>query len=1188
MNPGETKPRDEGDDEEFGEVLHHRLSRLAARLERLTSGQQSYSQPTAAQPLTDAQMASDAFAEDDADFDVKRPQRRRTDRAGLQGDSRRPVRAEKAGLDEIAAALREIDRSQPTAAPRRRREDTPEPTATEERLRSIRQRIDALKTRQRDVGGAIDSAVTGDDAANSEATISRRSEQITSTSQFNAAVAEIAARQRDIDGQRGAAAENERHSAPAVPRQISERPEPDLTAVISELKSRVEELARSANDRDGAMDNGLTELPRSAPSREQDTIPSAVERQLSVIRSQLETSANVDDLSAIAASNNLLLERVDQLLSRTPAGLGEVVQEIIHRVPSGDRFDTLVAEIDRLSERLSTIDHKEDLARIEARMVGLNEQVASGATARFEAEITGIRDAVEGLSRMLHNGSSPALTRLENRLSQISDRFEAVLASAPRADATADLFDRLETIAARGENAPAALEALASEIAELRARERSELAKLDHHIQQLASRLEEAIEGQASGGFAVAELERKLTILTERLDEVASADTGADKMAALDQIEGQLGHLSARLDEVNASAESADGLSHLEAQVVALTGRLEGLASDRETLQQVQQNLSHVETLVNSSDANSLDMIQRAARDAVQELSDTDGDRNTRIVQELREDLRELQQASQGTNQPLDAVHETLDRVVARLGSLEADVRSETGRAIVEQPVASPVPHAEAAPVLQSQPLRRPSEQLPTEDPTSDRPLSPGSNRPPIEPNRDGGRDRRADFIAAARRAAQAAAAEHGAIRQASPADDNGESEAGRLLRFRRTLSENRRPILLAAGAVVLAIAAFQFAKPLFGSSDGAESAAPIVMAAADSVAPPIVAAPPLAVDAIVEGDPEILEAPPVSRAAANVSPGAAAFIPPDGVTSPLNPQTVVAPAADAGTYAMPEESIGAVRLRVAAAQGDPAALYEVGARYADGVGVARDLAEAAIWLERAAEAGLAVAQHRLAAMYEAGLGVPEDRATALQWYSAAAEQGNILAMHNLGVMFSQGIDGPPDFDAAVGWFASAADHGIRDSQYNLGVIYARGIGVDPNLVEAYKWFAIAAAQGDSDAAARRDDVAAALTPEQLTAARASVTVWTVQSAPAASNAVEAPEDGWDVPEERVDAGDRGELVRTVQALLADHGFDPGPTDGVEGPKTRDAARAFQQAIGVPPTGVVDEALLSALANQAA
>lgn len=1136
-------------------------------------------------------MASDAFAQDGAEVPFEQPQRRRADRVGLQNETRRPVRAEKAGLDEIAAALREIDRSQPPAAPRRRREDLDDHSDAEEKLRSIRKRIEALKTRQRSAGRAIDSAAAGDETIHSEVSVARRFEQSTPTAEFNAAIAEIAARQHDIDNQ--------------IPPPISERSEPDLATSISELKHRVEELARSAPGRDDSVESGLSGVQPLASSLVPDPAPGPVERQLASIRSQLEASANADDLSAIAAANNLLLERVDQLLSRTPAGLGEIVQEIIHRVPSGDRFDALVAEIDRLSERLSTIDPKEDLARIEARMVGLNEQVASGTTARFEAEISGIRDAVEGMSRMLHNGSSPALTRLETRLNHISDRFEATLASAPRADATADLFDRLETIAARGESAPAALEALASEIAELRARERSELANLDQHIQQLAGRLDEAIEGQTNGGSAVVELERRLTALTERLDEVAAADSNADKMAALDQIEGQLGHLSARLDEASVSAQSGDGLPELEAQVAALTTRLEGLSSDREILKQVQQNLSHVETLVHSNDANSLDTIQRAARDAVQELSGVDGDQNTRIVEELRADLRELQQASQGRDQPLDSVHETLDRVVARLGSLEADVRGDSGppiverqlappadqaeRTVVEQRVAPPVHQAESAPVLQTQPLLRPSEQPAADDLPSDQPLAPGSNRPSIEPAQKGERDRRADFIAAARRAAQAAASEHGAVRRVSPTDDEEEGGAGGLSRFGRTISENRRPILLAAGAIILAIAAFQFAKPLFGSSDGAENAAPIVTTEANTNTPPALTNDPAAGDAILgNADPAIVEAPPVSPATANVSPGAAAFIPPDGVTSPLNPQTAPAPAVENGTYAMPDEAIGAVRLRVAAAQGDPAALYEVGARYADGDGVARDLAEAAIWLERAAEAGLAVAQHRLAAMYEAGLGVPEDRSTALQWYSVAAEQGNILAMHNLGVMFSQGIDGPPDFIDAISWFAAAADHGIRDSQYNLGVIYARGIGVEPNLTEAYKWFAIAAAQGDSDAAARRDDVAAALTPEQLTASRASVTAWAVQSAPAAANTVEAPEGGWDGPDERVDAGDRGELVRTIQALLADNGFDPGPADGVEGPQTRDAARAFQQAIGVQPTGIVDQTLLTALVNQAA
>ena len=74
----------------------------------------------------------------------------------------------------------------------------------------------------------------------------------------------------------------------------------------------------------------------------------------------------------------------------------------------------------------------------------------------------------------------------------------------------------------------------------------------------------------------------------------------------------------------------------------------------------------------------------------------------------------------------------------------------------------------------------------------------------------------------------------------------------------------------------------------------------------------------------------------------------------------------------------------------------------------------------------------------------------------------------------------SEGVEGAPDHDKALQWFLAAGNYGVRDSQYNLGVIYARGLGTTQDLVESYKWFAIAAAQGDTDASARRDEVAKA------------------------------------------------------------------------------------------------------------
>jgi peptidoglycan hydrolase-like protein with peptidoglycan-binding domain len=53
------------------------------------------------------------------------------------------------------------------------------------------------------------------------------------------------------------------------------------------------------------------------------------------------------------------------------------------------------------------------------------------------------------------------------------------------------------------------------------------------------------------------------------------------------------------------------------------------------------------------------------------------------------------------------------------------------------------------------------------------------------------------------------------------------------------------------------------------------------------------------------------------------------------------------------------------------------------------------------------------------------------------------------------------------------------------------------------------------------------------------------------------------------------------ELVRSVQAELARRGYYAGAVDGKLGPATRAAVRAFQQDAGLPPTGTIDERLLS-------
>lgn len=289
-------------------------------------------------------------------------------------------------------------------------------------------------------------------------------------------------------------------------------------------------------------------------------------------------------------------------------------------------------------------------------------------------------------------------------------------------------------------------------------------------------------------------------------------------------------------------------------------------------------------------------------------------------------------------------------------------------------------------------------------------------------------------------------------------------------------------------------------------------------------------------------------------------------------------------------TNALPE-SIGSPRLRVAASGGDSAAQFEIATRYMEGRFVPQDFAAAAHWYGLAADQGSVPAAYRLGSFYEQGRGVDRDTDSAIAWYEQAARGGNPRGMHNLAVMAAEGRGAggatAPDFERASGWFRAAANRGLSDSQFNLAVLFARGMGVERDLLESYKWFALAANAGDSEAIGRRDEVAGVLGEEALALARARVDNW--RALPIDRTAVEVtqPEGGWDDSPVRASGGadvsSAQAMIAEAQALLAQRGYEPGPADGLVGPRTTDAVRAFRQSVGLGDADTIDAALLNAL-----
>ena len=211
----------------------------------------------------------------------------------------------------------------------------------------------------------------------------------------------------------------------------------------------------------------------------------------------------------------------------------------------------------------------------------------------------------------------------------------------------------------------------------------------------------------------------------------------------------------------------------------------------------------------------------------------------------------------------------------------------------------------------------------------------------------------------------------------------------------------------------------------------------------------------------------------------------------------------------------LPPVSVGPLSLRIAAANGDASAEFEVAARLAEGKGTEQNYGEALRWYQRSAAKGFAQAQYRLGTFYERGLGVPQDVERAKVWYTRAAEQGNVKSMHNLAVLAAGGDSSNPDYAGARSWFVKAAEHGLADSQYNLGVLLENGLGTKVDKANAYKWYALAAKNGDTDALERRDALKAAFTPEVLKAADRLVADFKVRRATPLANDARAAGEDW-------------------------------------------------------------------------
>ena len=827
-----------------------------------------------------------------------------------------------------------------------------------------------------------------------------------------------------------------------------------------------------------------------------------------------------------------------------------------------DEPSPAIAELQRETSRLRA--SLRGLAT--GRDVGELEQTMRAVTAdlqrtRDPREVASIAAPVElmrvQMDRLAAEVADNVHARIVGEVERLAARIESVLGAAPSSPADQSAleaaFRELDEIRqlVGGLAAPERIlglaqgvQAIGAQIAERQRSEEAGMAALRPLLEEIRGELKAPEETRA--------LLDRFEALAERIDRAETGPVG--------ELVGRLETLAEKVDRVSAGGS---GLDALERHVLALANRLDAPRGSDPALARLERSMGDLLAQVSAlRDGTAVQAaVERAAREAAAPLAAASGEFGL-----LRADLADLRASQKSSDQRLHTTLEGVQSVLARLSEqLDRTMTSTaalataapspatqdrgTGERIAQNRPAAPQPSTRA--LSQALGRTRPDPQAEaltgSEAPRApEELLEPGAGRPgtgrPASGEAlpaSGGADIKTSFIAAARRAAQAAQAEvveppltarlrdkmnpaGRATAGASTAPSAPAAGSGPLARVRGALESRRRTVLLGLAAVVLALGAYQ----AFLAGEAAPTAE--VAATGPRTSDAGAAGSEAAASQTAENRPEAApaQAQPQATAQASAEPQATP-------ADPATTQSIAAKAPEAGRRALPlvagMNTLGPdlagvppalAKLKQEALAGDAAAIWDLATREAEGRGVPRDLALAAKLFERLAGAGFAPAQVKTGNAYEKGNGVVRDIAQAKLWYGRAADQGNVRAMHNLAVLHAENpaANGKPDFAAAASAFRRAAEHGVRDSQYNLAVLYARGLGVGQDLVQSYLWFTAAAAQGDEEAARKRDEVATKLSSKDLTEAKGLAAAFKAKSVDPAANEVPAAKDQGPAP----------------------------------------------------------------------
>lgn len=899
--------------------------------------------------------------------------------------------------------------------------------------------------------------------------LTRGGEKLTDTvAKLNARLEQLTA-SLDSSGQGGSPAPAPRNAPPLAPE------DPGLDQVIAEIAARQRALEEAP----------LAPAAPAAAAGRQDGVAavdlSGLEKQLSQIAAQIETlrrPCGVEDVVSALRSDLAEVVRAvgDAQPRRALEGLQADMHALAERIERGYDRGVNPSALEGIERRLSEVQQR------------LDAMAPAEAFAGFGQRISELTHKIDGIGHA-PAAADPELVRyLEAAINEMRELSHGVASAEGVAALAGDvqaLGARIDHIAAT--TGAAGLDSLALRIDEL-------THALDSRVEQV--------------GPLPTNLQSLVESLTDKLNHTDGSP--ARDQAALAQLEDRIVGLAEKLDRGDASSFDHAALAQLEQRIMGLADRIETAGQRSADLTGIERGIQQLTMQVREAREEALTTAERVARAVVADMPRGGDDQVRRDLETLHAHQSESDQRTQDT---LEAVHDTLERLVERMGSIESDLRTAPARSAelsrpaepmraseppremrapeppamaIPSPLAPPPPAARpATPFVHVQRTERPpiDPDLP-----ADTPLEPGAvaarGRTPAERiaaseaalgpalgplKREGEITGKANFIAAARRAAQAAASEGGAAIEPPRAEETKQEETPTSL-IGRFLANRRRALMLGVSALLVLYGAVQIigmlsaeraAEPTRTAPGQSQSAEPRKMAAPAPapVAPAAPSAAALAPDATKrDAATQSLLAPTPTTSL--ITPAPVAQSPAEPAKAPVQQAQPPAPP--------PAEVTGSVsapmNIAAIARPADPAA--------APSPAVGADKLPAAIAgaaLRAAVAAGNPAAEYEIGMRYSEGRGVPVDLELATQWFERAAAHGLAPAQYRLGSLYEKGQGVKKDLNKARTLYLQAADKGNAKAIHNLAVLYAEGVDGKPDYQVAAQWFRKAASRGVAD-----------------------------------------------------------------------------------------------------------------------